>query len=153
MSIRRTVPAAMLALALAAVPATAAGPRPGTLAPVHGPYSPTIEPSDFVGAIDNPYLTYRRGTAFHFRGFRGRTPQTDDQLVLRRTKRILGVRCTIVRDVVSEHGRALERTLDYYAQDHHGNVWYMGEDSFELVHGRFAKADDSWLGGVRDERP
>jgi hypothetical protein len=34
-------------------------------------------------------------------------------------------------DQVSEHGRAVERTDDWYAQDRQGNVCYMGEDSFE----------------------
>jgi hypothetical protein len=67
------------------------------------------------------------GTRFHFEGVRGTTRQTDDQVVLRRTKRILGVTCTVVRDTVSEHGRAVERTDDWYAQDRQGNVWYMGE--------------------------
>ena len=153
MSVRPIFPAAIAGLALAAAPATAAGPRPGTLAPVHGPYKPMIDPASFVRVVDNAYLPYRAGTVIRFQGFRGRTRQIDEQVVLRRTKRVLGVRCTIVRDIVSEHGRAIERTLDYYAQDKRGNVWYMGEDSFDLVRGRFCKADDSWLGGVGPGKP
>jgi hypothetical protein len=84
---------------------------------------------------------------------RGRTPQTDDELVTRRTEQILGVTCTVVRDTVSEHGRPIERTLDYYAQDKQGNVWYLGEDSFELKHGRFVRASDSWRSGVDGAKP
>jgi hypothetical protein len=63
------------------------------------------------------------------------------------------VRCTVVRDTVSEHGRPLERTFDWYAQDEHGNVWYMGEDSLELRHGRFVRASDSWQSGVKGAKP
>jgi hypothetical protein len=54
---------------------------------------------------------------------------------------------------VSEHGRAVERTLDFYAQDKQGNVWYLGEDSFELKNGRFVRASDSWRSGVDGAKP
>jgi hypothetical protein len=139
--------------AAAAIALSIAGGPAGELAPTHGPYAPRIHPANFVVRIDNRYLSYEPGASFHFEGVLGTTPQTDDQLVLRRTTRILGVRCTVVRDTVSEHGRAIERTDDYYAQDRHGNVWYMGEDSFELQHGRFVKASDSWKGGVDGAQP
>ncbi|HEX3317354.1 MAG TPA: hypothetical protein VHR88_05005 [Solirubrobacteraceae bacterium] len=131
----------------------ATSPPPGELAPIHGPYSPTIDPANFVARIDNPYQPYKRGTRFRFDGVRGNTPQTDEELVMHRTKRIVGVTCTVVRDTVSEHGRAVERTDDWYAQDKQGNVWYMGEDSFELRHGRFVKASDSWQSGVNGAQP
>jgi hypothetical protein len=47
----------------------------------------------------------------------------------------------------------VERTFDWYAQDKDGNVWYMGEDSFELKGGRFVKASDSWKSGVDGAQP
>jgi len=106
-----------------------------------------------VTRIDNPYLPYRPGTRIHFAGVRGPTRQTDDEAVLRRTKRILGVTATVVRDTVSQHGHAVERTDDWYAQDRAGNVWYMGEDAFDLRGGRFVKASDSWEAGVDGARP
>jgi len=107
-----------------------------------------------VRTIDNRFLPYTPGMRIHFVGVRGRTRQTDNQIVLRRTVTILGVTCTDVRDTVSEHDRAVERTHDFYAQDKNGNVWYMGEDSFERNKaGRFIKADDSWRGGVDGGKP
>lgn len=145
---------AAIALSVAGVSgAVSSSQRPGELAPTHGRYAPTIHPASFVARIDNPYLSYAPGMRFHFEGVLGTTPQTDDQLVLRRTAQILGVRSTVVRDTVSEHGRTIERTDDFYAQDRQGNVWYMGEDSFELHHGRFVKASDSWKGGVDGAQP
>jgi hypothetical protein len=128
-------------------------PRPGDLAPIHGKYAPKIDPANFVAKINNRYLPYKPGTRFHFEGVRGTTKQTDDEVVLHRTKRILGVTSTVVRDTVSEHGRAVERTDDWYAQDKQGNVWYMGEDSFELQNGHFVKAGDSWVSGVNGAEP
>jgi hypothetical protein len=144
--------AVALSLVLAGTAAARTTP-PGELAPLHGTYAPRIDPANFVARIDNRYLPYEPGTRFHFEGVRGTTRQTDDQVVLRRTKRILGVTCTVVRDTVSEHGRAVERTDDWYAQDRQGNVWYMGEDSFERKGGRFVKASDSWESGVDGAQP
>jgi hypothetical protein len=126
---------------------------PSTLAPVSGPYHPKIDPANFVAAVDNPYWPLRPGTRFRFEGVRGTTPQVDEQVVLHRTTRVLGVTCTIVRDTVSEHGRAVELTFDWYAQDRQGNVWYMGEDSRERKGGRFVRASDSWKSGVNGAEP
>jgi hypothetical protein len=128
-------------------------PPASELAPIHGEYAPAIDPANFVGEVDNPYLGYQPGTGFHYKGVRGKTPQTDDAVVLHKHKWILGIRCTIVRDTVSEHGRAVERTFDWYAQDTQGNVWYMGENSLERQHGRFVRASDSWESGVDGGKP
>src|SRR4051794_37537896 len=54
-----------------------AGPPASTLAPIHGKYSPKIDPSNFVTGIDNPYWPLKPGTGFHYRGVRGTTPQAD----------------------------------------------------------------------------
>jgi hypothetical protein len=123
------------------------------LAPVHGKYDASVDPANFVTRVDNPLWPLKPGTAFHYVGRRGNTPQTDDEVVTRQTERILGIHCVVVRDTVSEHGRAIERTLDFYAQDKDGNVWYLGEDSFERQHGRFVKASDSWRSGVGGAKP
>jgi hypothetical protein len=123
------------------------------LAPIHGAYSPSIDPANFVSTVDNRYWPLKPGTGFHYKGVRGTTPQTDDEIVTHQTKRILGVKCTVVRDTVSEYGRPIERTFDWYAQDKEGNVWYMGEDALELQHGRFVKASDSWESGVHGAKP
>jgi hypothetical protein len=141
-------------LALTLLAAAAVSPPPGDLAPIHGTYAPKIDPANFVTGVDNNYFPLRPGTRFHMLGVRGRTPQTDNSVVLHRTKTVLGVRSTVVRDTVSEHGRAIERTDDWYAQDKRGNVWYMGEDAFERNKaGHFVLAGDSWEGGVNGAQP
>ena len=43
------------------------------------------------------------------------------------TKNIAGVETTVVRDVAWDEGVLVEDTLDWYAQDTDGNVWYLGE--------------------------
>jgi hypothetical protein len=124
-----------------------------SLAPVHGRYSPSIDPANFVATVDNRYFPLKPGTAFHFKGVRGTAPQTDDEVVTDRTKRILGIKSTVVRDTVSERRTRIERTFDWYAQDRQGNVWYMGELALERQHGRFVKAGDSWESGVNGAKP
>ena len=131
---------ALIALALAAILAVGCGSSgsstttsssASTLAPIHGKYSPSIDPADFVATVDNPYWPLKPGTGFHFKGVRGTTPQRDDEIVTDRTKTIEGIASTVVRDTVSERTGPVERTFDYYAQDTAGNVWYMGELSLE----------------------
>jgi hypothetical protein len=123
------------------------------LAPIHGTYSPSINPADFVATINNRYWPLKPGTTFHYKGIRGKTPQIDNETVTHQTKQILGIKCTVVRDTVSQHGAPIERTFDWYAQDKAGNVWYMGEDSLEKKHGHFVKASDSWESGVKGGKP
>ncbi len=132
---------------------TAPSKSASSLTPVRGPYSPSIDPANFVSRIDNRFWPLEPGTAFHYKGRRGEVAQTDDELVTHQTKQILGISCTVVRDTVSERGRPIERTLDFYAQDKQGNVWYLGEDSFELKNGHFVKASDSWRSGVDGAKP
>ena len=143
----------LVATAFASAPAAFASAPASELAPIHGTYAPKIDPANFVPKVENPYLPFKPGTRFHYEGVRGTTPQTDNEVVLRKTKRVLGIRCTIVRDTVSEHGHAVELTFDWYAQDRDGNVWYMGENSLELSHGRFVRASDSWRSGVNGAKP
>jgi hypothetical protein len=123
------------------------------LAPIHGHYAPTIDPANFVARVDNPYWPLKPGTGYHFKGVRGTTAQRDDEVVTARTKEILGIPSTVVRDTVSDPSGPVERTFDYYAQDQEGNVWYMGELSLEKHGGRFVKASDSWLSGVHGAQP
>jgi hypothetical protein len=145
--------ASSMVLLAASSTSGATAPAGSSPAPIHGKYAPKIDPANFVAAVDNPYFPLKRGTALHFKGFRDKTPQTDEVVVTSRTVVILGVKCTAVRDTVSEHGKPVERTFDFYAQDKQGNVWYMGEDSYERKNGKFAKASDSWRGGVNGAKP
>jgi hypothetical protein len=119
----------------------------------HGNYEPVIRPADFVSTIDNRFFPLKPETAFHYRGVKDGHVQTDDMVVTTHVTYVLGIRCTVVRDTVSEDGKPLERTFDWYAQDRQGNVWYMGEAAFERKNGRFVRASDSWKAGVDHAKP
>jgi hypothetical protein len=155
-----TIALALLALSAAgcgssggSTTTAAASESASSLAPVHGKYAPTVDPANFVSTIDNRDWPLKPGTAYHYEGVRGTTPQRDDEVVTHQTKQILGVPCTVVRDTVSQHGHPVERTFDWYAQDKAGNVWYMGERSLEKKAGRFVTASDSWQSGVNGGEP
>ena len=75
--------------------------------------------------------------------------------VTHQIKSILEVKCVIVHDqAFDENGTLAEDTLDYYAQDTAGNVWYFGEDTKELdPSGNVISTEGTWLAGVNGATP
>lgn len=59
---------------------------------------------------------------------------------------IMGVQTWALRDLAYEDGLLVEDTLDYFAQDTDGNVWYFGEDVTNYLYD-----DDGNLIGTNDE--
>jgi hypothetical protein len=127
-------------------------------AAVSGPPPPAVPPpgSDFVRTIDNPWFPLKPGTVLTSKGEDEGTPARDVFRVTQSTKKILGIRATVVDDRVIEHGRVVERTHDYYAQDKAGNVWYLGEDTatykpngrVDSREGTFRAGRDGARGGI-----
>ena len=76
---------AVLAAIVAVGSAAASLPPPPPKWVLHGRYSPTIDPANFVGRIDNRYFPLLPGTGFHYQGVRGSTTQTDDTIVTGQT--------------------------------------------------------------------
>jgi hypothetical protein len=106
-----------------------------------------------VKAITNRYFPLKPGTTFIYQG---ETDAGIERTVLRvqhQTATILGVECTQVHDTVYVDGVVTEDTLDWYAQDKQGNVWYFGESTQELEDGRPVSIEGSWRAGVDGARP
>src|SRR5262249_39798178 len=59
----------------------------------------------------------------------------------------------VVSDTVFAAGVLAEDTLDYYAQDRQGNVWYMGESTAEYENGKVTSTAGSWEAGVDGALP
>ena len=121
--------------------------------PAMSPYAPDIDPADFVEGIDNPYLTFEPGTTWMYEGNSEDEKETNTVSVTNGTKEILGVTCTVVKDVVYAEGEIAEKTFDWYAQDKYGNVWYFGEDSSDYENGKFKDSGGSWEAGVDGALP
>lgn len=142
-------------------------------------YDPQYEPEDFVdpGSIGygdgdvapNPYFPLVVGTKWVY--------EAEDEIifveVMEETMEVDGVNCVVVRDIVYETGsdegeeRAkssveadddlpgvpVEDTVDWYAQDKDGNVWYFGEISLNFEDGVITDIDGSWKTGEEGARP
>src|SRR6266540_5007224 len=121
-----------IALALAALVTLALSASTASATRAEKPYTPHIDPADFVAKVDNPYFPLPPGARWTYRG---KTPdgiERDVVEVTSQTKVIRGVRCVVVHDTVSIGGQVTEDTFDWYAQDRTGNVWYFGEDTKEF---------------------
>ena len=53
-----------------------------------------------------------------------------------------------MRDTVTENGKLVEDTIDWYAQDKAGNVWYLGEQTAEYENGKVVSTAGSFEAGV-----
>ena len=107
-----------------------------------------VAPPPFVARIDNPWLPFRPGTTYVYRGVRDGKPSRDVVRVTSRKTVIDRVRCRAVQDRLYLSGRLREQTTDWYAQDKRGNVWYFGEATAELdAAGRVTSTEGSWRAG------
>jgi hypothetical protein len=110
--------------------------------------TPDPDPQDFVEGIDNPYLPLVPGSVWKYRTTSPEGDETNVVTVTDRTKVVAGVTTTVVHDVArDEHGKVVENTFDWYAQDTAGNVWYFGEAT-TAFEGDRASTKGSWEAGV-----
>jgi hypothetical protein len=107
----------------------------------------TIDPSDFVSHVTNPLFPLKPGTTFTFRILNNSDADKDVQIVLSSTRLIMGVTCTEVHDTVTLGNQVKEDTIDYYAQDKHGTVWYFGEKTTEYLPNGQVTHEGSWIAG------
>jgi len=143
-------------------------------------YDPEYAPEDFVDpdAIGdtvepNPFFPLVPGYRWVYEG-NGEHIEVE---VLDETKVIDGVLCRVVRDTVTEVGSPddegggestpqqdededgaeqdgyVEDTLDWYAQDMEGNVWYFGEISQSFEDGELDNLEGSWKAGKEGAKP
>ena len=97
-----------------------------------------LDPADFTTSIDNPYWPMKVGSRWIYRetapdGTKQRVVVT----VTDKTKKIAnGITARVVHDVVTEKGKPVEVTDDWYAQDKAGNIWYLGEFTTEYENGK-----------------
>jgi hypothetical protein len=114
----------------------------------------TIDPAKFTTTIDNPYFPMTPGDVRTYR-------ETDDEgknatvvvTVTEETKVIDGVTTREVHDLLTDGGEVAEDTLDWYAQDDEGNIWYFGEATTEYGADGEASTEGSWQAGIDGGQP
>jgi len=152
----RIAPTVGAICAVVALSAGAAAARPGGSDPLpRGGQPVNLDPADFTTDIDNPYWPMRPGSHWVYR-------ETDSSGARRRvvvtvTDKLkataIGVTARVIHDVVTEGGKPVEVTDDYYAQDRAGNIWYFGEATAEYENGKVVTREGSFEAGVDGALP
>lgn len=134
-------------------PATTPGAQPPSGGPAPLPRSDEpveLDPAELTADVTNPWFPLDVGTRWTYR------ETTEDGQVVEvvvtatsETRTIAnGVTARVVRDTVTLDGTVIEDTVDWYAQDAEGTVWYLGEDTAEFEDGAVATRAGSFEAGV-----
>jgi hypothetical protein len=129
--------------------------------PLAAPKLPTgadpvsLDPANFSADITNPYWPMKPGTRWIYRGVEeGKSPEDIVVVVTTATKKLAnGITTRQVRDTARSEGQIIEDTVDWYAQDSDGNVWYMGEQTAEFENGKIVSREGSWEAGKDGAMP
>ena len=117
------------------------------------PYRPAIDPANFTHVVTNPFVALTPGTTAIYQEKDLRETRECKVEVLRTTRNVLGVKCVVVKEIVTLDGVLLEETYDWFAQDRQGAVWYFGEQTQEFKIGGRVSTFGSWEAGVRGAQP
>lgn len=108
-----------------------------------------INPDDFMDAVTNPLWPMSPGTSWSFRVTEPDGSVVTNEVEVLTDKRLTdGVQATVIWDRVFRDGEMIEETWDWYAQDRSGNVWYLGEETYEYRDGERVCACGAWESGV-----
>src|SRR5262249_53348906 len=109
-------------LAAAAIPAGASAAKLR-----QGAENVQLNPAEFTTRIDNPYFPLTPGDRYIYRETDAEGTRLHGVVsVSDQTKQIAnGITARVVHDRGTEHGKPVEDTFDWYAQDSDGNVWYL----------------------------
>jgi hypothetical protein len=131
----------------AAAPSSSA-PSSGALP--QGGETVDLDPADFTVDITNRWWPMAVGDRWVYEESDGEGGVAKVEVtVLDRTKTVAaGVEGRVVHDILTEDGEIIEDTLDYYAQDADGNIWYLGEKTAEYENGQVTTTEGSWEAGV-----
>lgn len=112
---------------------------------------PTPKASHFghhSNLVTNPWFPLARGSVYVYDGQKDGKAARDVMMVTRKVKTITGIRAAVISDRLFLNGQLAERTTDWYAQDKHGTVWYLGEKTAELnTQGKVTSTEGSFLNG------
>ncbi|MGL4235610.1 hypothetical protein [Tabrizicola sp.] len=123
------------------------------------PVLPDFAAAKFGTGATNPYVSLEPG---HSQAMSGRTEdglvERDVITVMGPGPVIMGVQTVTVQDDAFADNRLVERTLDYFATDADGNLWYFGEDVTNYRYDAAGKqtgtdAQSSWRAGVDGAMP
>ena len=134
---------------------TPVAPKPSTPALPTGSEPVHLDPADFTAGSDHPYFPLQPGTQWTLREIDEKGTVVNVVVTVSSETREIGngIEAAVVRDTVTEDGELVEDTLDWYAQDADGNVWYLGENTAEFENGKLTSREGAWEAGVDGALP
>jgi hypothetical protein len=146
-------PTVAVVAALLAATSGCSAPTPSVRIPaalVEGQdYAVTIATENFSDPLTNDYYPLEPGVTTVFEGDGEHVEVT----VTAETKVIMGVTTHVITDQVTVDGELKEDTVDWYAADNLGNIWYFGEKTAEYENGQVTSTEGSWEAGVDGALP
>jgi hypothetical protein len=118
-----------------------------------GDYQPEPDPADFVERIDHPYRPLLPGTRWVYDGVSDGERERTEVVVTSDRRDIMGISAVVVEDTTYVGDEMVAQSLDAYAQDRDGNVWFLGEESADYENGEVVCTAGSWEAGVDGARP
>jgi hypothetical protein len=116
-------------------------------------YAPSVVGSDLETLVDNPFFPAPVGARWVYEATTDEGVERIEVEVLGETRPTWGVLATVVRDTVHLDGALIEDTWDWYSEDADGNVWYLGEDTYEYEDGEVVCSCGAWEAGVNQALP
>lgn len=118
-----------------------------------GPDSTPPLPLALQATVTNPFFPLPLGRTLAYETQTANGLETDTVDVLAHPTGVNGFPVTEVHDRVYLAGSLTENTLDWYAQDPDGNVWYLGEDTKQYDQGVLVGTEGTWQWGVHNALP
>jgi hypothetical protein len=129
---------------------TAGGPKPNAAYTDRATFTDPTK-------IDNPHAPITKFRQCEEEGQEGGAQTRVVRKLLERTQPFTfkgsKVDSAVVEDSAFEEGELVERTIDYFAQDDGGTVYYFGEDVNNFKHGKVTDHDGSWRLGRDTDIP
>lgn len=117
------------------------------------PFLPDVAQASFVDAVDNPFFPLPVGATWVIEA---QTPEGLERIeieVLPDPRDVNGIVATQVKDTAYLDGVLIEDTVDFYAQDSAGNVWYLGEETCVFENEVCVDREGSWEFGLDGALP
>ena len=136
--------------------------QPALSQAVADPILPDFAAADFSTPRANPYMPLQVGRTVTMLATTISEGETVPELAVRTVigpgPVIMGAPSITVVDEAFVEGRLVERTLDYFAADAAGNIWYLGEDVENFIYddaGLLTGTDNhsAWMAGVNGAVP
>jgi len=114
-----------------------------------------LDPAEFSAEVTNPWFPLDPGTRWTYRETTEDGETVEVVVTATSVTREItnGITARVVRDTVTLDGDIIEDTIDWYAQDEAGTVWYLGEDTAEFEDGTITTRDGSFEAGADGAQP